>query len=266
MKSPTVKPPVVLMEDVVVRAGGRTLLAVEHFAVHAGERVALVGANGAGKSTLLALLAALALPGAQVQGRVQVLGRRVDAPQALSRAQWRAWRAEVGVLMQGLHLVPRLSARDNVLVGALARPGLPAWRSWARLYPTALRTEALQALAGLGLATQAGQRTERLSGGERQKVAVARLALQRAPLLLADEPTAALDPASTALVLAELRHLAEAATLISVVHDAALLPALAERVVGLAGGRIVFDRPRAVLDAEQLRGLYDPRLDLVAAT
>lgn len=258
MKSPAVLQPVVLLDDVQVRAGGRTLLSVEHFTVHAGERVALVGANGAGKSTLLALLAALALPGAQVSGRVQVLGRRVDPASPLTRAQWRAWRAEVGVLMQGLHLVPRLNALENVLVGALARPGLPAWRSWARLYPAPLRAEGLQALAGLGLAAQATQRTERLSGGERQKVAVARLALQRATLLLADEPTAALDPASTAAVLAELGRLAEAATLISVVHDAALLPALADRVVGLAGGRIVFDRPRAVLDAAQLRDLYQP--------
>jgi phosphonate transport system ATP-binding protein len=256
---------VALLEGVRVVAGGRTLLEVEHFSVHAGERVALVGANGAGKSTLLALLAALALPGAVVQGRVEVLGRRVDPGATLSRAQWRAWRAEVGVLMQGLHLVPRLSALDNVLVGALARPGLPAWRSWARLYPGPLRAEGLQALAGLGLAAQAGQRSERLSGGERQKVAVARLALQRARLVLADEPTAALDPASTALVLAALQRQAEQATLVSVVHDATLLPALADRVVGLAGGRIVFDRPRAALAANELRALYEPAAEALAA-
>jgi phosphonate transport system ATP-binding protein len=242
-------PPVLRLEGVQVRASGRTLLQVEQFSVHAGERLALVGPNGAGKSTLLALLAALALPGASVQGRVEVLGRRVDAGAVLSRAQWRAWRAEVGVLMQGLHLVPRLSALDNVLVGALARPGLAAWRSWARLYPAALRTEGLQALASLGLAAQAG---------ERQKVALARLALQRARLVLADEPTAALDPASTALVLAALQRQAAHATLVSVVHDAALLPALADRVVGLAGGRIVFDRPRTALAAAELRALYEP--------
>ncbi|MFN8892884.1 MAG: phosphonate ABC transporter ATP-binding protein [Betaproteobacteria bacterium] len=251
-------PPVLRLEGVQVRASGRTLLQVEQFSVHAGERLALVGPNGAGKSTLLALLAALALPGASVQGRVEVLGRRVDAGAVLSRAQWRAWRAEVGVLMQGLHLVPRLSALDTVLVGALARPGLAAWRSWARLYPAALRTEGLQALASLGLAAQAGQRTDRLSGGERQKVALARLALQRARLVLADEPTAALDPASTALVLAALQRQAAHATLVSVVHDAALLPALADRVVGLAGGRIVFDRPRTALAAAELRALYEP--------
>jgi phosphonate transport system ATP-binding protein len=258
MKSPATNPPVVQLDGVRVMVGDRTLLAVEQLQVHAGERVALVGANGAGKSTLLALLAALPLPGAQVQGRVVVLGRRVDAASALSRAEWRAWRAEVGVLMQGLHLVPRLSALDNVLVGALARPGLAAWRSWARWYPADLRAEALQALAALGLAGQAGTRTDRLSGGERQKVAVARLALQQARLLLADEPTAALDPESTARVLAALQRLAAPATLVSVVHDASLLPALAERVVGLAGGRIVFDRPRAALPAAELRALYRP--------
>lgn len=256
MKSPTPNPPEVQLQDVQVHAAGRRLLQVAQLQVFAGERVALVGANGAGKSTLLALLAALTLPGVQVQGQVMVRGRRVDAASAMNRAQWRAWRAEVGLLMQGLHLVPRLSALDNVLVGASARAGLPAWRSWTRLPPAPLRAEALQALAGLGLAAQAGVRTDRLSGGERQKVAVARLALQRAPLLLADEPTAALDPASAQSVIAELRRLAEGATLVSVVHDATLLPLLADRVIGVADGHIVWDQPRTALDPRALQALY----------
>jgi len=249
-------PAVIRLQGVTVEAGGRVLLQVPELLIRAGERVALVGANGAGKSTLLRLLTGLAVP---ARGEVEVLGRRLDAaaPRPLSRAGWRALRAEVGQVMQGLHLVPRLSALENVLVGALARRDeLPAWRSWTRLYPAPLVGEAEAALARLGLAARAGTRADRLSGGERQKVGLARLMLQRPRLLLADEPTSALDPASTELAAAVLREAASRATLVSVVHHAALLPLLADRVIGLAGGGIVFDRPRAGLDDERLAALY----------
>ena len=248
--------PVIAIRDLVVAAGTRTLLQVPQLQVAPGERVALVGANGAGKSTLLRVLAGSVVPAA---GQVQVLGRAIGPAQrgAMTRAQWRALRAQVGQVQQGLHPVPRLSARDNVLIGALARAdALPAWRSWLRLFPPALRAEADAALAALGLLALADTRADRLSGGERQKLLLARLQLQRAPLVLADEPTAALDPAATQGACRALLQAAAGGTLVSVLHQQALLPLLADRVLGLAHGRIVWDLPVGAVDAALLDDLY----------
>jgi len=239
----------VLLEQVRVEAAGRTLLSVPRLEVLHGERVAIVGPNGAGKSTLLRLLAGLMDATA---GVVRVLGRP-----AHDLAQH-----EIGLLMQGLHLVPRLSARENVIIGALARlHGTDAWRSWLRLYPPALVREADLALAALALGEQADMRADCLSGGERQKVALARLQLQRPRLVLADEPTAALDPSATRQVCDALRALAEPAgrTLVSVVHDPELLPLLATRVIGIAAGELQWDLPIGALNPDRLQELYRPR-------
>jgi phosphonate transport system ATP-binding protein len=178
------------------------------------------------------------------QGAMCVLGREFgpDVGATLGARGWRSLRAEVGQVMQGLHLVARLTARENVILGALARPGgMPLWRSWLRLYPAALVDEAERALRELGVASLADTRADHLSGGERQKVGIARLRLQAPRLILADEPTSALDPRATIEVCQALRATAAHATLLTVVHNPELLPLLADRVIGLAGGRVVFD-------------------------
>lgn len=248
------------IHDLRVDAGGRCLLHLPALRVHHGERVALVGPNGAGKSTLLKALGGL-MP--ITRGRITVLGRTFAAPgpsqatAALSAEEWRRLRAEVGQVMQGLHLVPRLSAADNVVLGALGRPdAMPRWRSWLRLYPPALRREAEVALADLGLSDRQHTRADQLSGGERQKASLARLRLQRPRLILADEPTAALDPNATQQACAALLAAADQATLLTVVHQPALMHQLADRVLGLSDGQIVFDLPTAQVSPATLERLY----------
>lgn len=248
--------PVIDIQHLQVETAGRLLLDVPALTVQVGERVALVGPNGAGKSTLLNVLSGFRPP---TRGQVCVLGRRfggADVP-ALSPDDWRKLRAEIGQVMQSLHLVPRLTALDNTVLGALARPGaMPLWRSWLRCYPAALRQEATDALADLGLAQRLHARADQLSGGERQKVSLARLRLQRPQLVLADEPTSALDPSATQQACQALLATARQATLLSVVHDPALLPLLADRVIGLQGGQLVFDVPIDELGTHLLEPLY----------
>jgi phosphonate transport system ATP-binding protein len=258
MKSLPQADPVVRLERVIVKLTDRVILDVPQLTIAAGEHVALVGANGSGKSTLLRLLAGFVRLTA---GQVQVLGRRfgAESEETLSRTQWRELRTEVGQVMQGLHLVPRLTARENVLIGALPRMrNVPAWRSWTRLYTAQLRAEAHEALASLGIAGLADVRADKLSGGERQKVAIARVMLQRARLILADEPTAALDPTATHEACRALLQAAAGGTLITVLHHRDLVPRLASRVIGIMEGRVAFDMPAPQIDDGRLDALYEP--------
>lgn len=237
------------------RAPGPVVLDLPSLQIQAGERVVLLGPNGAGKSTLLRVLSGFAQPS---MGRVHVLGQTLGA-RPLPAAALRALRRDVGQLLQGLHLVPRLSVLDNTLVGALGRlQGLQAVRSWWRNYPPAEVAAAREALQAVSLADRADSRADALSGGERQKAALARLLLQRPRLVLADEPTASLDPQAAVGACALLCQVAAGATLLSVVHDPALVPLLGDRVIGLRSGRLVFDQPTAGLAPDLLAALYRP--------
>lgn len=255
------KESVIEIRNLNVKLGGRSLLDVPALTLWAGERVALIGPNGAGKSSLLKVLGGFQIVS---HGKLTVLGRTFggsDAP-TLTRRQWRLLRAEVGQIMQGLHLVPRLTALENVVLGALARPNvMPHWRSWSRLYPSALRQEASDALAGLGLSHRLYVRADQLSGGERQKVSLARLQLQHPRLILADEPTSALDPCATQQACQALLAVARQATLLTVVHDPSLLGLLADRVIGLKNGRVAFDVLINDLSQSALDHLYGGEID-----
>ncbi len=238
-------------------ASGRVTLEIARLKIDAGERLAIVGPNGAGKSTLLRCLSGFAAP---VAGRVQVLDRVVDV--RMAGAELRRLRGDVAQVLQGLHLVQRLTVLENVLVGALGR--LHGWRSWARWHRAQDVAEALRAIEAVGLTAKADERTDRLSGGERQKVSIARMLMQRPRLILADEPTASLDPAAAREVCRLLQRGAAQATLVSVVHQPELLPLLADRVIGLRHGRLVFDQPLTGLDPAMLDALYSADTDSTA--
>lgn len=237
------------LRDVLWSVQGRTVLEIGALKVAAGERIALVGPNGAGKSTLLRLISGAMTP---THGTLNVLER--SPSRSLNSRERRVWRREVGQVFQGLHLVSRLTALDNVRIGALGR--LSGWRTWLRLYPHEMTQQACEALQAVGLLGQKDTRADRLSGGERQKVAIARLLLQQPRLILADEPTAALDPAAAAEVCRLLVQASNGATLLTVVHNTTLLPLISDRVIGLRQGRIAFDLPVGDVDDRALLALY----------
>ncbi|MFA6312185.1 MAG: ATP-binding cassette domain-containing protein [Sterolibacterium sp.] len=243
------------LNSVICAIDGRILLDIDRLSIAHGERVAIVGHNGAGKSTLLRLLSGFMCP---VHGTAEVLGRSLD--RQLTSGELRALRREVGQVMQGLHLVQRLDALENVLIGCLGRRS--GWRTWVRRYSPEDLANAGSALRAVGLLAKAAVRVDHLSGGERQKVALARMLMQGPRLILADEPTAALDPQAAAEVCALLSNAAagssqsSAATLVTVVHNPLLLPVLADRVIGLKQGRVAFDLPATQVDDSCLHKLY----------
>jgi len=236
-----------------VSAGTQVLLRDVGLTIAAGERVALVGHNGAGKSTLLRTLTGFGDAGRVTRGSLRVLD--TDLSEARHGATLRRLRARVAQVHQGLHLVGRLSALDNVLIGGAGRH--PSAWTWLRRWPEAERRAAHAALLRVGLGGAAHRRTDTLSGGERQKVAIARALHQGAPMLLADEPTASLDADAADEVAGLLAAVAaeRRATLVCVVHDLELLPRLADRAIALRRGIVVADVAVDAHTPSQLRGL-----------
>lgn len=233
------------IRDVRVRFGTHTVLDGVDLDVHPGEVVGILGANGSGKSTLLKCVVGLATPSS---GTIAIGGDHVDGH----------GRGEHGAAMvfQKIHLVPRRSVLDNVCSGALARLGLRAsWSTWA--FGRELREEAMGCLDRVGLADRAHDRAGRLSGGQQQRVAIARALCQRAPVLLADEPVSALDPAATEQVMRLLRSLAsDGIGVAAVLHQPDLARRHCHRLVGLMDGRSAFSANANSVGDELIADLY----------
>jgi putative ABC transport system ATP-binding protein len=225
--------PVIDLSDVSRRYDeGPPALQQVSLTVAPGEAVAILGPSGSGKSTLLNLIAGLDRPST---GTVTVAGVRVDTLGEAGAARYR--REHIGMVFQFFNLLDDLTVADNVALPAqLAGMG----RGEARR-----RTAELLDVLGIGRHAQAYP--GRLSGGQRQRVAVARALMNRPALLLADEPTGALDSAAGENVRQLLSELhADGQTIVLVTHDVGLAQACATRTVKLVDGAVVSDRTMEV--------------------
>jgi iron complex transport system ATP-binding protein len=248
-------PAALVVEGAHVVLDGRTVLDGGSLSVSPGERVAVVGPNGAGKTTLLR--AALGLQ-PLAAGTARLGGEDVRRLSERSRAE------RVGYLPQERRIAWGVAARRIAALGAAGRPPQEADRI------------ADQALARVGLADLADRSVFAMSGGERARVLLARLLATGAPLLVADEPAAGLDPDAQLQMLDQLTEAAgEGRAVVATLHDLTLAARWADRVAVLDGGRLVADAPplealrpevlRAVfrLDGEWLAGRGGPVLSAV---
>jgi len=219
--------------------------------VDPGEFVVILGRSGAGKTTFLRALNRLVEPTA---GTVRVAGRAVTGA---GRGELREARRRIGVVFQQFNLVRRASVLENVLAGRLGYvPSLP---SVLGRFPPRDRGLALECLAQVGLAHLAERRADTLSGGEQQRVAIARALAQAPAVILADEPTASLDPQLTGSIMDILRRInvERGLTLVVSQHQLETALAYATRIVGFRRGRVGFDGPPSALSPAALAAIYD---------
>jgi phosphonate transport system ATP-binding protein len=241
--------PALVFDGVTKRFDEEPVLSDLSLRVEAGERVAIVGPSGTGKTTLLRLANGALQPDA---GSVRFAGDPVST-------------ASVALVYQGNTLVGRRSVLANVLSGGLGR------LSWLRGYLEPLvpsePARARSLIADVGLADKADARADTLSAGERQRAALARALMRDTPVLLADEPTANLDPTTRSTVIDVLEaNAGPDRVFITVLHETELARERFERVVGLADGTVQFDLPAAEVTDAQLQSLFDDRADSDANT
>jgi putative ABC transport system ATP-binding protein len=220
---------IVTLHQVTKRYDGTTQPALDgvDLAIEPGRITAVMGPSGCGKSTLLNLVGGLDRP---THGEVVVDGTRVDRLSEAAAARFR--RTRVGFVFQFFHLLDDLTVRDNVAVAALL--GGTRRSEAERL--------ADEMLDQLGLGSHRRKLPGVLSGGERQRLAIARAVVNRPTILLADEPTGALDRANGASALALLEDLnRRGQTILLVTHDETLAGQSAHRIVRLLDGRVVDD-------------------------
>jgi phosphonate transport system ATP-binding protein len=238
-------------------AGLRVVLPPSTVALHGvdlsidrGEFVVVIGRSGAGKTTFLRSLNRLVEP---TSGTIRVAGRAVTGAGAVAV---REVRRQVGMVSPQFHLVRRASAIDNVLAGRLGY--VPPVASVFGSFPRADRELARACLDQVGLGHLAERRADKLSGGEQQRVAIARALAQRPAVILADEPTASLDPTLTSSIMDILKaiNVEQGLTLVVSQHQLETALAYATRIVGFRQGRVAFDGPPAAVTPGVVQAIY----------
>ncbi len=219
------------------------------FDVFKNEQVAIIGPSGSGKSTIMNIIAQT-LP--LDTGEVFVDNKRLN--EFKSNKDYAHY---VGLIPQNYHLVNSLSVLNNTLMGRLNEWGF--WQSLKSLIAPVDKKRALETLASVGIEHKAGQKAGTLSGGEQQRVAIARVLVQNPQIILADEPVSSLDPSRAHEVIRLLIDLSKTHhhTLIASVHSVDLVKEYFTRVIGIRDGRVVINQRTNEITNEQYEALYD---------
>ncbi|MBE0404169.1 Phosphonate ABC transporter ATP-binding protein (TC 3.A.1.9.1) [Halomonas citrativorans] len=212
--------------------------------------ISIVGASGAGKSTMLRCINRLVEP---TSGSITLNGTELVH---LKGADLRRARRKIGMVFQGFNLLDRLTVMENVLAGRLGYVNL--YQAITRRYPQADIERAFMLMERVGIAHYANKRADELSGGERQRVGVVRALMQEPEVLLADEPTASLDPRTSEQIMMLLQSLASELSLpvLINIHNVAQAKTYTERIVGLRHGKMIFDGVPSDFNKDALDAIY----------
>jgi phosphonate transport system ATP-binding protein len=215
-----------------------------------GQFVSIIGLSGSGKSTLLRCINRLIDP---TEGRI--IWNGVDIT-AATDDELKHIRRRIGMIFQQFNLVKRSSVLTNVMSGRLGYVN-PIY-SLFNYFPSKERAHAMQALQRVGISEKANNRASALSGGQQQRVGIARALMQDPEMMLADEPVASLDPATSHSVMKDLELLnkEDGLTVLCSLHFLSLARAYADRVIALKDGRLEYDGPPEDIDEARFRQIY----------
>lgn len=241
---------------VVTLPDGKRLVDQVSVTVARGEFVALLGSSGAGKSLTLRCIVGLTQP---TEGKVTLAGPagKTYSTTGVSSAELRRARRHIGLIFQGSNLVKRLTVLENVMIGRLGY--VNPLRSWLIGFTDKEAREAMVALDRVNMAQFAARMAGSLSGGELQRVSIARAIYQRPLVYLADEPISALDPKNAEAIMSILCSLSRETPVIGAFHQPAMVAKYCTRALGIRQGAVVFQgSPRiARPELEQIYGEWD---------
>lgn len=220
------------------------------FKVQKGEFLVVIGLSGSGKSTLLRCINRLHEP---TTGSIQFEGEEITT---IKGTPLRSLRSRIGMIFQHFNLIPRKTVLTNVLTGTLSRTGVV--KSIFGIFPEEDKKKALSLIELVGLTGKEHRRADNLSGGQQQRVAIARALMQDPSILLADEPVASLDPATSHSVMQYLKKVNEelGVTILCNLHFLSLVRQYATRVIALKDGNLIYEGSPSEIDENWFQTIY----------
>lgn len=241
---------IVLDHVTKVYPGGVKALDDVSLTIEKGEFIGIIGPSGAGKSTLIRTINRMT---DITEGRITVDGEDISS---LCGRNLRELRRRIGMIFQSFNLIPRTTVLKNVLVSFA--PDMPFWKVLFGLYSRSDKVKALDAIENMGILDKAYSRCDELSGGQMQRVALARTLAGNPEMILADEPVASLDIVTARSVMDDLRRInrERGIPILVNIHNVDLALEYAERIIGIRNGRIVYDGKTADADRSVLSKVY----------